>query len=422
MKTLMLTIVLSMSAAAYAGDVFKEKYSIQIPRVNQNHQSFMFTRFSQDGSRALVPGNDGIRLVDFSTGTILQAFAGAESVQFSADGSLLYVTSQFSSYLKIVSAKDGKLSSSFNFNLTKNENKAAAVSKDNTRVLVSFNDRVVLYDLITGNILSTTAISESFSTDWKHSELANISPDGTKYYTISLVDSSTYTVRIFSTKNGDEIAQIPVTISPDDFYKYVSVSFLRDNSRLLIQTYSSANVWSVNGTAPVVACTADKLSSVSNDLSELMAANYSNYSLVIRDASNCSTKSTIASMYHSFFSYADRGTSDDNSLVLLNAHDPTDSNMDHLTVYSTVTGKSVLDLAYKYLSLSSKFAISPDNKLLVATLRGPDRVKVYNLETGLEVQDLTSLTPELADYSFSPDGKFIIGESTNNKRIVLERF
>jgi hypothetical protein len=332
------------------------------------------------------------------------------------------VTSQFSSYLKIVSAKDGKLSSSFNFNLTKNENKAAAVSKDNTRVLVSFNDRVVLYDLITGNILSTTAISESFSTDWKHSELANISPDGTKYYTISLVDSSTYTVRIFSTKNGDEIAQIPVTISPDDFYKYVSVSFLRDNSRLLIQTYSSANVWSVNGTAPVVACTADKLSSVSNDLSELMAANYSNYSLVIRDASNCSTKSTIASMYHSFFSYADRGTSDDNSLVLLNAHDPTDSNMDHLTVYSTVTGKSVLDLAYKYLSLSSKFAISPDNKLLVATLRGPDRVKVYNLETGLEVQDLTSLTPELADYSFSPDGKFIIGESTNNKRIVLERF
>ena len=72
--------------------------------------------------------------------------------------------------------------------------------------------------------------------------------------------------------------------------------------------------------------------------------------------------------------------------------------------------------------MSSKFAISPDNKLLVATLRGPDAVKVYNLETGLEVQDLTSLTPELADYTFSPDGKFIIGESTNNKRIVLERF
>lgn len=225
MKFLMLTIVLSMSAAAYAGDVFKEKYSIQIPRVNQNHQSFMFTRFSQDGSRALVPGNDGLRLIDFSTGTILQSFAGAESVQFSADGTLLYVTSQFSSYLKIVNAKDGKLSSSFNLKLTKNEYKAAAISKDNTRVLVSFNDRVALYDLLTGSILSTTSISENFSTDWKYSKLANISSDGTKYYTISLVDASTYTVSIFSTKDGVEIARIPVTISQNDFYKYVSVSF-----------------------------------------------------------------------------------------------------------------------------------------------------------------------------------------------------
>ncbi|MBK9321577.1 MAG: WD40 repeat domain-containing protein [Bdellovibrionaceae bacterium] len=370
-----------------------------------------------------MPGNDGLRLIDFSTGTILQSFAGAESVQFSADGTLLYVTSQFSSYLKIVNAKDGKLSSSFNLKLTKNEYKAAAISKDNTRVLVSFNDRVALYDLLTGSILSTTSISENFSTDWKYSKLANISSDGTKYYTISLVDASTYTVSIFSTKDGVEIARIPVTISQNDFYKYVSVSFLSDNNKLLIQTDSSANVWSVNGTAPLVACTADKLSRVSNDLSELMSANYSNYRLVIRDANNCTTKSTIASMYHSFLTYANRGTSDDNSLVLLHALDHSDNSyMEHLTVYSAVTGKSVLDLAHKSLSLSSKFAISPDNKLLVATLRGPDAVKVYNLATGLEVQDLTSLTPELADYTFSPDGKFIIGESTNNKRIVLERF
>lgn len=407
--------------SASSTEIFQEKYSFEIPKINTNHQNFEFSNFNQDGSRVLVKG-DIKYLIDFSLGNIIQRFTG-EEVNFSPDGTLISLASMFSNKIKILNAKDGSVFTEIPMKVESNGGKFAAISKTNESLLVLYKMRAMIYDLKNRNLVVDVAYGGNFSEPGNY-EMAGLSPDGTKLYIISPNPKSIYdhNVKIFNTTNGVEISSIAVSISPDDFYRYIRVNFLNNSDLVLIKTGKTGNVWSIKDNNPTKICSINApIILPSNDLKTLLTQDFSNGShLVVRNSNNCNVLTTIP-IARSYISYVTRRASNDDSLVMFNQYSDTYPSREIFNIYNIKTGAHVFSLKFEHFSAGSTFVISPDNKLLIASLRDIDKVKVFSLETGLEVQDLTSLTKNIADFTFSPDGKFIISEGTNNKRIVLER-